>query len=301
MIAPGARARVPLRANAIPGGLRARAQWVCWRYERRGEKRTKVPKNPRTGANASPTDPTTWGSFTDTLRVAAKYEGIGFVFTSDDPFAGVDLDACRDSQSGRLAPWAQPIVDDLASYTEITPSGTGGHIIVEATLPTGRRRRGQVEMYDTDQFFTVTGHHLAGTPTTIERRQEALAALHARVFAEIVQRPEPNGHHPAPRVSLDDESLLERAQRAENGEKFGRLWRGDISGYASPSEADLALCRQLAFWTGRDAKSMDRLFRRSGLMREKWDEKRGESTYGAHTIAHAIAACREVYTDPPTA
>ena len=105
-----------------------------------------------------------------------------------------------------------------------------------------------------------------------------------------------NGRHRVPRrtsgaVDPDDARLLERAHAARNGPKFAALWRGDVSAYPSHSEADQALCNLLAWWTGGDAARVDGLFRRSGLMRGKWDERRGEPTYGERTIATAIAGC----------
>ena len=89
--------------------------------------------------------------------------------------------------------------------------------------------------------------------------------------------------------------MLERAFAADNGSKLEALYGGDVGGYDSPSEADLALCSMLAFWTGPDPDQLDRLFRGSGLMREKWDSARGASTYGRQTVEKTIAEKREFY------
>jgi primase-polymerase (primpol)-like protein len=97
----------------------------------------------------------------------------------------VDLDGCRDPATSELASWARDIVDRLDSYTEVSPSGSGIHILVEGELPPGRNRRGDVEMYDEARFFTVTTDHLDGTPTSLERRQDALLGVHY----EYVQSP----------------------------------------------------------------------------------------------------------------
>jgi putative DNA primase/helicase len=86
--------------------------------------------------------------------------------------------------------------------------------------------------------------------------------------------------------------LIEKALNARNGGKFARLWSGDIRGYSSHSEPDAALCELLAFWT-QDPAQIDRLFRRSALMRDKWDEQRGEYSYGARTITFALAQQQE--------
>jgi hypothetical protein len=125
-------------------------------------------------------------------------------------------------------------------------------------------------------------------------RQSAIDALHREVFG-APPTTNGNGSRPAEPVDLDDQALLDRAMRATNGVKFRTLWAGDTSGYSSASEADAALALLLAFWTGRDVARMDQLFRLSGLMREKWDSRRGESTYGGQTIARAVERCEETY------
>ena len=147
----------------IPAQLTERPQWVCWRYEERaGSKKTKVPYTPGTLRRASSTDLMTWRSFSETLAAyeagEPPYDGIGFVFCSADPLAGIDLDGCRDPETGEVAPWAKKIISDASEgYVEASPSGTGVHIIVEGRVRDGGVRRGPIEMYSRDRFFTVTG------------------------------------------------------------------------------------------------------------------------------------------------
>jgi primase-polymerase (primpol)-like protein len=297
--------------NALPVALRHHTQWVCWAAQRRDGKRTKVPLNPNTRGFASTADPDTWGTF-DTALTAATHpnvDGIGFVFTDADPYVGIDLDDCRDPDTGRLSGVAVEIVMHLQSYTEISPSGTGLHVIARGALPDGARRRGSVEMYDTKRFFTMTGDRLVATPTTVCTRPRALRSVHRTYVADDehadneATSPPPTDGGPTPTATSSlptDEALLERAQAAENGEKFSRLWAGDTGGYDSHSEADMALCCLLAFWTAGDASRLDRLFRQSGLMRSKWDEVHyaDGSTYGEKTVARA---CRRVtdHYEPP--
>ena len=144
-------------------------------------------------------------------------------------------------------------------------------------------------MYDRLRFFTMTGHWIPITPLAVESRQAALDALHARVFP-----PSPtvkNKPHPGIANLGDDMALIERAMRARNGGKFSALWRGDFSGlYPSQSEADLALCSCLAFWTSGDPGRVDQLFRQSGLYRAKWDHRHYADgrTYGQATIERAL-------------
>lgn len=284
-------------ADELPEALTARDQWVCWRAEERNGKPTKVPLNPETGGYASSTNPETWGTFEDAHASATEREyGLGFVFSKPDPFVGIDLDDCRDPETGRPDSFAKKVIRMLDSYTEVSPSGTGYHVIVEGRRPGKRSRRGNVEIYDHARFFTVTGLHVEGMAKVIEGREEELDA----VYAEHVAENATEDSRSTPRESsttLSDSALLRRAHAAKNGEKFGQLWRGRTTGYASQSEADMALCCLLAFWTGGDTKRVDSLFRDSGLMREKWDEQHyaDGSTYGEVTVRRAIDVTDEGY------
>ncbi|GGL34186.1 hypothetical protein GCM10009037_17250 [Halarchaeum grantii] len=286
--------------DSVPDTLRSVPQWVCWTTRQRGSKSTKVPIDPQTGAFASTTDPTTWTTFDDATRTASSSDtlaGVGFVFTDDDPFVGIDLDNARDPDTGRPEPWAKDLITTLDSYTEVSPSGTGYHVYVRGSLSSARNRAGDVECYEHSRFFTVTGQHVGGTPRSIYERPREL-----RRITEEYLEPDDVESTSARTVSesgrvLSDDDLLERARRAKNGEKFERLWRGDTSGYDSHSEADMALVSLLAFWTAGDIAWMDALFRQSGLFREKWDERHyadGE-TYGARTLQRAVALTDDYY------
>ncbi len=297
---------LPLVPENVPNEIKGADRWVGWRWEKRDGNWTKVPINIVGGARASSTDPGTWSSFEEAVRYAQKnlMPGVGFVFTGS-PFAGVDLDGCRDRETGRMEGWAREIVAELDSYAEVSPSGTGVKVFARGTLPPGRKRRGRIEMYDSGRFFTVTGHRLPNAPIGVMERAGQLAALHRRVFGVAPERQAqaqpaylPNG------TPLDDAELVRRARSAANGEKFARLWSGDTGGCADGdnegrSEADLALCSMLAFWAGPDEARIDALFRQSGLMRPKWDERHyGDGrTYGQGTIQHALSGRSEYWTD----
>ena len=287
---------MPIAAEAVlPAELRERPQWLLWRLEERNGKPTKVPvraDDPR--RPASTTDPATWATFEDAAAAVDSADGLGFVFSPDDEFCGVDLDGCLDVL-GELDSAAAAIVLALDSYTETSPSGRGLHVLLRGHL-NGGRHRGRLpsgpglEVYDRGRFFTMTGEHLRGTPTGIGARQPQLE----QVLAHFLPSAEPAAPVAAPAepVDLDDRELLERAMRARDGGAFARLWAGDTAGYPSQSEADLALCGRLAFWTGRDAGRVDRLMRASGLMRPKWDR----ADYRGRTLTAALAGCRDVYS-----
>jgi putative DNA primase/helicase len=223
-----------------------------------------------------------------------EYDGIGFEFTP--PYVGVDLDHCRDAVTGEIEDFAPDVISHLNSYTEASPSGTGVHIIMKGTLPAGRRRMGPVERYDTARFFTVTGDHINGTSAAVEERSQELQALHEALFPAEATNERAAGQAPAPESTfnlLSDVEIIEKASTAANGNKFKQLWSGDWQGrYPSQSEADEALCCELAFWTGKDAGRMDGLFRQSGLYRKKWERQ----DYRNETLARANHRTADTYT-----
>src|SRR5215212_10794495 len=197
--------------------LRDLDQWVCWRLEERDGKPSKLPYSPLTGKRASSTNPDTWAGYSEAVAAYKQggYDGLGFVFTKVDDFVGVDLDHCLDFDTGEIEAWAQEIIDELDSYTEISPSGTGVHILLRATLPDGRNRKGPVEIYSHSRYFTVTGKHFEGTPRTIENRQEQILALRRRVLGEPVSA---NGHETTSSVAssgLSDQEITMKAAAAE--------------------------------------------------------------------------------------
>ncbi len=296
----------------IPNELTALDQWACWQWQRRHDKGTKIPLSAATGAQARSNDPETWASFEAALSYMKRrslsgspLSGMGFMFHPADDLAGVDLDGCRNSESGEVEPWAREIVSRLDSYAEVSPSGTGVKVFVRGQLPPRGRRKGSIEMYDRGRFFTTTGHRLRGVPAEVRDAQDALIALHVRLFGEQDAAASRAGTRLAAGSAaaatlggarLADAELLEMARNAANGEKFSRLYfGGDTAGYATASndgrsEADLALCSLLAFWCGPDPERIDRLFRGSALCREKWFRR---PDYRELTISQALDTALE--------
>jgi putative DNA primase/helicase len=319
-------------------------QWVCWRWQRRQDKKTgqgkwtKVPVNPRTGANARPNQRATWGPFADALRryqdQPARLAGVGFVFSPDDPYAGADFDDARDAATGDIDPWAAELLGELGGYAEVSPSGTGAKAVVKAVKPPGRCQGSylghKVEVYDRGRFFALTGHALPDCTAGVPERQQALEAVYRRLLAGGADKkargpggkaganPPPNGQGKGaafrgqarggpsavwskPLDQLTDDDILQLAREARNGNHFRALWRGATSGHeGDDSRADAALCAILAYWCGKGTARIDRLFRRSGLMRPKWDEvhRADGATYGKMTVAFACAVCSAVYEGP---
>ena len=281
--------------DEIPDELRAARRWVLWRLQWKGNRNgggkwDKVPHQSN-GACAKSNAPDTWGTL-EAVRTACSrggFDGIGFVL--GDGFVGIDLDDVRDRDSGTItAPWVAELIDRNATYAEVSPSGTGVKLFGHGTWSGGWHKRphpsgaGEIEVYDTARFFCVTGNPTSARPVAdIQSVLDDLTGLFEEAAPGIV--PEGSGA-----TELSDADLIERAKRAKNGNQFDSLWSGNWRDYPSQSEADLALCGMLAFWTGNDRVRIDRLFRSSGLMRPKWDEMRGERTYGEATIRTALSA-----------
>ncbi|POG53864.1 phage NrS-1 polymerase family protein [Haloferax marisrubri] len=312
----------------LPDDLLERANWVGWRTQTCDGGETVVPRDAAHGGPASATDASTWATFDEALASArdGRADGVGFVFTDDDPFVGIKLDKCRDGETGAADGWARAVVDRLDSYTELNSSGTGYRVIVRGTLPSGSARAESLELSDDARFCPVTGDRVDGTPAAVAERGDALAAIHGAYFEAD---PEPSPTPPVePATAIDsanpvapssdrtpadarldemsgpgndlaDDEVVRRASNAVNAVKFTHLWRGDAGGYDDHDEADAALCSILAFWTAGDARQMCRLFRDSGLFRPKWDEvaHADGSTYGAKTVQRAIRETSEYY-DP---
>ncbi|WP_094607160.1 hypothetical protein SPSIL_058360 [Sporomusa silvacetica DSM 10669] len=290
-----------LNITAIPEELQALKQWVAWRaiWNEERKKWDKQPVNPYNGRLAATNNPGSWGK----IHAAIKhYErnglaGIGFVFTKDDPYIGIDIDKCV-NESRELSSVAKEIVDEIQSYTEYSPSGRGVHIIVKGTMPEQGNRNDKVglEMYSFGRYFTFTGTHIEGTLATVEERSEAIKRIHTK-YIEKDNGPSIN-RMPRPEITLSDRDLIEKAISAKGGERFSQLWKGDTSDYGGDhSRADQALCCMLAFWTGGDYGRIDSLFRQSGLYREKWDKRHygNGDTYGQRTIQQALSRTREYY------
>lgn len=287
----------------VPRELKIEPRWVCWRREERGGRATKLPVDAHTGRMAKSTDPATWATFEEAVAAVGRWrcDGVGFVFGPDRAFTGLDLDHVI--SDGALDPAYRWVVEEAGTYTEVSPSGDGLHLIFRGAKPQGaeRSRKGQpggrvVEMYDHDRYFTVTGDVFEGRGALAENPGVIEKAYRTWIEPERAAAQPPLSEAPAAGADMDDGALLERMYASRSGDAIRALMAGDCSAQGGDrSAADMALCSHLAFWCAGDADRMDRIFRRSGLMRDKWDSRRGGTTYGAQTIERAIEGCSEFY------
>lgn len=285
----------------VPQEMKNETRWVLWKKVDRDGKATKIPLNAITGNGAKSNDSTTWATYEQACQGLKKFKVDGLGFMLGGGYFGVDIDHALDN--GELI---DEFVSQLRSYTEISQSGEGIHIICKGILPQGQRRKGNIEMYDNVRFLALTGNIYKGY-TEIAERTEEIKILHAKYLQPqpqaskvVFKKENPNEEEELinTNVQNSDDELLQKALASKNSILFSSLWYGQWEGmYSSQSNADLALCSFLAFWTNKDPSQMDRMFRKSKLYREKWDELRGEHTYGEITISQAISTCRDTY-DP---
>lgn len=290
----------------IPAELKELKQWCGFRIVNRQGKNTKVPINAYTGGPGKSNDETTWSDFKTAVESIQKFncDGIGFYFKP--PYFGIDIDDVRTEIERYLNNdhddnIVSEFVDLMGSYAEISPSGNGIHIIAKGELPPGGRRKGNIEMYSSGRFFTMTGNAIGGYVHIADDSDYGkVKYLHNKYIAanepmRVSDVPESEGN------GLSEEDIIRIASNSKNGIRFRLFMNGGWEQfYDSWSEADMAFANDLAFWTNRDYHKMDSIFRKSSLYREKWDSKRGDTTYGEMTLNKAIAECINVFNPQPS-
>ena len=287
----------PVQPEQIPDVLRVYPQWVCWRYvpQRGKEKPAKQPVNPHTLHSAGVHWANTWASFDDAYAAydahrALGIDGIGFVLTRDDPFVGLDLDHCM--MESELDTAAQTVVENMASYTEVSPSGTGLRILVACSEFHRNVRTADLELYSHSRFLTLTGHHLEGTPPAIATVMPA--ALQALLRVEREPNVPTRVEHASPVPDADGMALWAHIFAHDKyGAQHERRFYGDLS--RDRNDHSLAVIRMLntlARWTDGDAARMRALMLLSPLANEKWLSKRGQGDWLDHQIMDAIRYVR---------
>lgn len=266
----------------IPEELTRLKQWVVWKYETTDDgKQTKILYNPQGGWKASTTDARTWTTFADAVQVYEgdkfTYAGIGFVFTNFDEYCGIDLDSTDDAEAFARQ---QRIYGALNSYSELSPSGKGLHIIVKASVPHGRKRS-FIEVYSWGRFFTFTGN-VFEAHRPIEERNDVVN----RLWEEMGERANDVYFAGTAAPEHFDDDLLPKIERAHNGQHFKDLFTGNWQpyGYPSQSEADQALMNFIVFHTKNRAQAK-RIFRMSALGQR---DKAQRDKYLEYTIDRAF-------------
>ena len=287
--------------DTLPENLKSYPYFCTYRLIERGGKLTKLPFDARTGETAKSNDRTTFHSFEECKVVENRYDGLGVGLFNG--LCAIDIDHCV--EDGKPNQFAEEIIGRMQSYTELSPSGTGLHILFAVHPKSFNYNSNQfymnnrtlgLEVYisgSTNRFLTITGNRLNSYDITY-RDTELLNLLH-----DYMKKPEERnstvGDANTCIPSASDDFIISKIQRSRQAYKFAKFMSGDFTGYSSQSEADLACCNMLAFWFGRNPEAIDRIFRQSGLYRQKWDIVHGGTTYGQATINKAVADCQRVY------
>ncbi|MHB2208650.1 AAA family ATPase [Methylobacterium sp. CM6257] len=216
--------------------LRTLPHWVAWDYfwKEKKSKWDKPPLNARTGQFGSSTDPETWTSYDVAANRASRdgLPGVGFVLTKDRPLSGIDLDGCRDRETGKIQAWAQVVVDFAETYTEISPSGEGLRLIVKGKANCVVNHPAGVEIYADGRYLTITGQHVPGTPTEIREAPRSLAYLTERAeqyqaaqqaAADMVRAQERKQNEKREQAGAANAARGTTSQRAQQAASGGRV------------------------------------------------------------------------------
>jgi hypothetical protein len=278
----------------IPQEMKDNPQWVLWKSEKRDGNLTKVPYQVN-GKKADITKSDTWTTYERAFTGydLSIYAGLGFVLTRDTYFVVVDFDHVRQDciypvDGSTSKEWNEGVfteIQNFNSYAEISQSGEGAHVFCKGNIVADGKKKGNVEMYCNKRFFAITGDHIAETPKTVNEAQECIDVYYQLWFEghETI-----NNSNNLKSPIMDDEYIVKLASSARNGDKFRKLDAGDISDYPSHSEADLAYCGILAFYT-QNKEQIDRIYRTSKLYTKKWDR------CGKYALGKVVTGLTEVY------
>lgn len=283
----------------IPDELKQLNNWCVWKFENRNGKRTKIPFNAETGEFAKSNDKSTWSSY-ETAVNTEGVDGIGFFF--EPPYLGIDIDDIDDDlhrfkQGDKLDNIVSEFNEAFKSYTEVSPSGNGLHIIVKGKIPGSRRRKDNIEMYDSGRFFTMTGKTIGKYKDVTEVSEQVFKTIYEKYLPDNTVKYPTTNNYQQNIHNLSEIDVINEIYKSKQAKLFDDLMKGNYEPYyTSHSEADMALANILAFWCARDYSQMDSIFRQSNLYRDKWDEKRKNSTYGEQTLFKAINEANNIYT-----
>lgn len=292
------------QVDNIPEELKKLKQWCVYSIvqpKKQGQHKGKIPINPVTNKGASSTDPNTWVDFRTAVKFADNYDGLGFFFNNN--YIGVDIDDIPEeikkfsqapTDPNNLINWLNGLTNH--SYLEVSQSGKGIHAIVKGKYKLDKNRRDNFEIYNNGRFFALTGNILNEQKNIKTINKKKFEELYYSTVGKNNQTTPVEAKNNAPHSNnLSIDEIINKMYASSNGVKIKHLMNGDISNFNSQSEADLALCNYLAFWTNKDPEKMDAIFKQSKLMRDKWDKKDGATTYGQRTINKAIADTIETF------
>lgn len=283
----------------IPEELKELPQWVLWRAEW-NNKRQQYEKVPYSfsGYRASSTNKDTWTIFDAIHNLYEEnnlYDGIGFMLSDNDKYIVLDIDNAID-ENGQINSDLALEMTEL-TYCEMSPSGTGLHCFFKGELPEQRKKKRSdldIELYDNARFMTVTGESIG--QSEICEEQEILNNLIERFFKEEQNFETTLSYDPNHKSELSDEEVINLMLKSKQKDKISDLLEGNFEKhFASPSEAVQSLLHYLAFYTGKNKQQMERIFLNYNNLTDKWDSKRGNTTWGQLELDKAVNNQNEVY------
>lgn len=288
----------------IPTELKELNQWGVYKryWNEKREKYNKKPVNPHNGGAGSSTNESTWSDFQTALDAIETFHADGLAFYFKPPYVGIDLDNVGDDLERYLLGDIEENVihvfmNATKTYAETSMSGKGIHIIGKSAIPGDRRRKGDVEMYSEGRFFAMTGDFFGKNCEINEIPEKQMKFLYNRFLdsGNVIQGKFKPDWIDGNEFTTDE--VVQTALNSKSGHRFKMFMDGGWEKiYSSQSEADMAFANDLAFWTAGDFEKMDEIFRSSALIRDKYDEKRGKTTYGIGLLNKAITESKKHYT-----
>lgn len=289
----------------IPLELQELRQWGLYRktWNEEKQKYSKEPVNPHNGHLGKSNDESTWSDIQTALSAINRFNADGLAFYFKPPYIGIDLDDIGDDLDRYLqgdieSNIVHVFMNSTKTYSEISMSGKGIHIIGKAKIPGDRRRKGNVEMYTEGRFFAITGNFFGSNNEISEIPETQMSFLYKRYLdnGNIIQ----GNFKKSEWIEGNDltvDEIIQTALNSKNGHRFKLFMDGGWEKlYTSQSEADLAFANDLSFWTAGDFEKMDEIFRMSAMMRDKYDRKTGKTTYGIGILNKAISESSNHYS-----
>lgn len=295
--------------NTIPKELKKEKRWCLYKLISRKGKNTKLPLMPD-GEAAKSNDPITWRSYEECLIGLKKNVGDGLGFFLGDGYIGIDIDKVEDEifeygLDRDVHSMTADFLKELSTYAEISPSGTGLHFIGKGKVPGERKRYKNLEIYDKERFFTVTGKILQ------DKDRKKITDIEQELFP-LYQKYMPNPDTKKVEIKREKQRsnfflkgdtlssnvlniLFERGYFSYTGEDIRQIYYGNYENYfSSQSEADFFMIRRLLYYTADIEKTIS-FMESSGLKRKKWYKRRGKTDYIHYIADRAIHSMSKFY------
>lgn len=288
----------------IPDEMKKEKRWCLYKIIQRDGKNTKLPLMPNKEP-AKSNDKATWNSYEDCIMALKHNVGEGLGFFLGDGYIGIDIDKVSDdimeyNTNHHVSSMTADFLREVSTYAEISPSKTGLHFIGKGEVPGERKRYKNLEIYDKDRFFTVTGNVIKDRDRSkIESIDSELKPLYEKYMPKTNKISAENKRSPTVISYNGDQDILEklfnRGYFSYAGEDLRQIYYGNYESYFnSQSEADFFMLQRLLYYTGNVEMAIS-FMESSGLKREKWYKRRGNTDYIHYIADKAISSINQFY------